>query len=202
MAFWSDGTAHITQAAIPPRGVHTYKFTPDHAGTFWYHSHNNGLIDGAYGALIVESDDDPVTTGGDIVLVLSEWGCRHWSHISMRRWAQVSSEMADLSSLENARSVLVNGKTHLNIAVEAGKTYLLRVINAAFVSNFGIVGGGVANKPAHKFSLVMADAHYVEPVNNIENVHFNAFASGQRLTFLFTADQQTGNAQVLRAVEH
>jgi FtsP/CotA-like multicopper oxidase with cupredoxin domain len=100
-----------------------------------------------------------------------------------------------LSSLENVDSVLINGKISHTVDVEHGKTYLVRVINAGFVSNFGIIGGSTAGKPAHKFSLVMADAHYVQPINNIEHVFFGALGSGQRLTFLFTADQNTGTHQ-------
>ena len=34
-----DGVAGVTQDAVPPGGRHVYRFRPDRAGTFWYHTH-------------------------------------------------------------------------------------------------------------------------------------------------------------------
>ncbi len=34
-----DGTAGVTQDAVPVGGEHTYRFRVDQVGTFWYHSH-------------------------------------------------------------------------------------------------------------------------------------------------------------------
>ncbi|MBL7252972.1 multicopper oxidase family protein [Paractinoplanes lichenicola] len=52
-----DGVPGVTQNAVPPGGRHVYRFIPNRAGTFWYHTHRDGLLNvkkGLFGALIVE----------------------------------------------------------------------------------------------------------------------------------------------------
>ncbi|GAB2602030.1 hypothetical protein Aab01nite_63100 [Paractinoplanes abujensis] len=52
-----DGVPGVTQNAVPPGGRHVYRFIPGRAGTFWYHTHRDGLLNvkkGLFGALIVE----------------------------------------------------------------------------------------------------------------------------------------------------
>lgn len=51
-----DGVAGVTQDAVRPGGRHVYRFRPDQAGTFWYHSHqqsSEGVSRGLAGALVV-----------------------------------------------------------------------------------------------------------------------------------------------------
>jgi FtsP/CotA-like multicopper oxidase with cupredoxin domain len=59
-----DGVPGVTQDAVAPGGRHVYRFVPDRAGTFWYHTHFDGLLNvqrGLFGALIVE---EPAPFGG------------------------------------------------------------------------------------------------------------------------------------------
>jgi FtsP/CotA-like multicopper oxidase with cupredoxin domain len=51
-----DGVAGVTQDAVMPGKTHTYRFVADHAGTFWYHSHqvsHTQVQRGLLGALVV-----------------------------------------------------------------------------------------------------------------------------------------------------
>ena len=51
-----DGTAGVTQDAVPPGGEFVYRFRADHAGTFWYHSHqvtHEQVERGLFGALVI-----------------------------------------------------------------------------------------------------------------------------------------------------
>ncbi len=51
-----DGVAGVTQDAVGVGEQHTYRFVADHAGTFWYHSHqvsHEQVIGGLLGALVV-----------------------------------------------------------------------------------------------------------------------------------------------------
>jgi FtsP/CotA-like multicopper oxidase with cupredoxin domain len=51
-----DGVAGVTQDAVPRGGSHTYRFVADHAGSFWYHSHqvsHEQVVGGLLGALVV-----------------------------------------------------------------------------------------------------------------------------------------------------
>jgi FtsP/CotA-like multicopper oxidase with cupredoxin domain len=62
-----DGVAGVTQDAVLPGQTHTYRFVADHAGTYWYHSHqvsHEQVIGGMFGALIVGSPNaDGVVDG-------------------------------------------------------------------------------------------------------------------------------------------
>jgi len=52
-----DGVPGVTQNEVKPGERHVYRFVPDRAGTFWYHTHRDGLLNvqkGLFGALIVE----------------------------------------------------------------------------------------------------------------------------------------------------
>lgn len=51
-----DGVAGVTQDAVPVGGSHTYRFVADHAGTYWYHSHqvsHEQVERGLFGALVI-----------------------------------------------------------------------------------------------------------------------------------------------------
>ncbi len=51
-----DGTAGVTQDAVPPGGEFTYRFVARDAGTYWYHSHqvsHEQVQKGLFGALVV-----------------------------------------------------------------------------------------------------------------------------------------------------
>ncbi len=51
-----DGTAGVTQDAVPPGGEFVYRFRATHPGTFWYHSHqvtHEQVERGLLGALVV-----------------------------------------------------------------------------------------------------------------------------------------------------
>ena len=73
-----DGPAHITQEPIPPGGRFTYEFTVRQAGTFFYHSHDNGDRQqalGLYGVLIADPRAPTASPAWDreIVVQLQEW---------------------------------------------------------------------------------------------------------------------------------
>jgi len=59
-----DGVAGVTQDEVPPGGSYTYRFVANHAGTFWYHSHqvsHTQVRGGLFGALVV-SPRTPLAT--------------------------------------------------------------------------------------------------------------------------------------------
>lgn len=70
-----DGVPGLTQDPVPPGGRFTYDFAVPDAGTYWYHSHMNGLEQvsrGLAGPLIVE-ETEPPEVDRDLVLMLSDW---------------------------------------------------------------------------------------------------------------------------------
>jgi FtsP/CotA-like multicopper oxidase with cupredoxin domain len=66
-----DGVAGVTQDAVPPGGRHVYRFRPDRAGTFWYHTHQVSATEvrrGLFGVLVVEPRAGAPEGGLDLAL--------------------------------------------------------------------------------------------------------------------------------------
>jgi FtsP/CotA-like multicopper oxidase with cupredoxin domain len=60
-----DGVPGLTQDPVLPGGRFVYRFVPERAGTFWYHTHRDSrdtVARGLFGAFLV---DPPTTTVGD-----------------------------------------------------------------------------------------------------------------------------------------
>jgi len=71
-----DGVAGVTQNGVRPGETFTYEFDAKVPGTYWYHSHQDGVnqVDrGLYGTLIVEPKEEKVKYDKEFVLVLDEW---------------------------------------------------------------------------------------------------------------------------------
>jgi FtsP/CotA-like multicopper oxidase with cupredoxin domain len=52
-----DGVAGVTQDAVPVGGKHVYRFRAEHAGTYWYHSHqvsSDEVKGGLFGPIVIE----------------------------------------------------------------------------------------------------------------------------------------------------
>src|SRR5690606_18500708 len=69
-----DGVPVISNAPIAPQQMYVYEFPIRQSGTYWYHSHV-GFEEqrGMYGAIVIESDDDPVRADHDGVVMLGDW---------------------------------------------------------------------------------------------------------------------------------
>lgn len=74
------------------------------------------------------------------------------------------------------------GEGGFNLAVMPGKTYLLRIINAALNTELFF------NIADHKLKVVEVDATYVKPFHTTTLL----LAPGQTTNVLFTTDQVTG----------
>lgn len=114
---------------IEPGASHTYDFTVNTAGTYWYHSHQQPVLDqvdmGLYGALIVRDPADEHYSG-DHVLVLDDW---FLDTDGARLPGTARGGMERLGNVES-----VNGKS--GAAIEPlrfarGELHKLRFINAS-----------------------------------------------------------------------
>ncbi|KAJ0961298.1 hypothetical protein J5N97_000704 [Dioscorea zingiberensis] len=138
---WADGPAYITQCPIQNGNSYSYDFNiTGQRGTLWWHAHILWLRATVHGALVIMPPlgvpyPFPNQPHGEAELVLGEW----WN--------------ADVESIENQGNTLglppnmsdahtINGKPGplfpcsqdkhtYALEVEWGKTYLLRIINAA-----------------------------------------------------------------------
>lgn len=56
---WSDGVPGLSQKPIPSGCSYLYKWTADASGVYFYHAHSRSqLMDGLYGAIIIEPPSD------------------------------------------------------------------------------------------------------------------------------------------------
>jgi FtsP/CotA-like multicopper oxidase with cupredoxin domain len=124
-----DGVPGITQKSIPPGGRFDYAFTPPDAGTFWFHSHDDGLVQmgrGLVGALIID-EHDPPTVDRDLLWTIQDW--RLESDAQIAPGFNNRMEMAMDGRVGN--TVTINGRLPETLHVRAGERVRLRLLNAA-----------------------------------------------------------------------
>ncbi|KAK3445167.1 laccase-7 [Eucalyptus grandis] len=183
---WADGPSYITQCPIRPGHSYTYKFTiTNQEGTLWWHAHVSLLRATVYGALVIlpKSGHYPFPMPHkQFPIILGEW----WNGnvIDIQNQAQQLG-----TAPNNSNAFTINGrpgdlypcsKKHTyKLKVVHGKTYMLRIINAALNSQlfFKIA--------KHKFTVVAVDASYTDPY--VTDVVL--LAPGQTADVLLITDQ-------------
>lgn len=162
-----DGVPGVTQCPIPPGGSMTYKFKVTQYGTSWYHSHISlQYSEGLFGPLIFHG---PASANYDEdlgVLFLQDW-----SHERMFTAWHNKQKYGITHSLNN---ILINGTNTFNCSAseseqcigggkkfetvfQAGKKYLLRLVNVATDSQFQFSIDG------HKLKVIANDFVPIKP---------------------------------------
>ncbi|KAL9428895.1 hypothetical protein AB3S75_030817 [Citrus x aurantiifolia] len=190
---WADGPNMITQCPITPGRSYTYKFNViNQEGTLWWHGHVSLLRATVYGALIIRpksGHEYPYPKPGkEVPILLGEW----WNAnvVDVENQAQITGGAPNISD-----AYTINGKPGdlypcsqnpnqiYKLKVVEGKTYLLRIINAALNNQLFFK---IAN---HKFTVVSVDASYTDPyVTDVVVI-----APGQTTDVLLKADQPVGS---------
>ncbi|KAH3684807.1 hypothetical protein WICPIJ_004222, partial [Wickerhamomyces pijperi] len=164
-----DGASMISQCPIQPSSKFTYDFKVDQVGTFWYHSHSSAQYgDGLRGVLIVEDPEDSAYYDDNLVMSLSDW------------YYETTSELVPdlfISGMEpSINSALFNESHDVEVPVEKGKTYYLRLVNVGMsASQFFYIED-------HTLTIIEVDGVRVEPVE-VDSVKL---ATGQRYGALLT----------------
>ncbi|XP_045833770.1 laccase-4-like [Trifolium pratense] len=187
---WADGPAYVTQCPIQPGHSYVYNFTiTGQRGTLLWHAHVNWLRSTVHGAIVIlpkrgvpypfpKPDDE-------LVLVLGEW----WKSdteavINEALKSGLAPNVSDAHTINGLPGTVSNCSTQdvYNLPVESGKTYLIRIINAALNEElfFKIAG--------HKLTVVEVDATYTKPFQ-IETI---VIAPGQTTNVLLNANQKSG----------
>ncbi|KAK4412412.1 Laccase-4, partial [Sesamum alatum] len=192
---WADGPAYITQCPIQPGQSYVYNFTVNgQRGTFLWHAHILWLRATVHGAIVVlPKPGVPYPfpkPHQEVVLVLGEW----WKSdveavINEAMDLGVAPNVSDAHTINGHPGPISNclGQGGFNLGVTAGKTYLLRIINAALNEElfFKIAG--------HKLRVVEVDAAYVKPFDTDTIL----IAPGQTTNALLTANLPIGRYQVV-----
>lgn len=175
-----DGPTAVTQCPVPPGMSLTYNFTIDQPGTYWYHSHHKGQYpDGLRGPLLVHDSASPIKDmySEELVLTLSDWYHQ-----------QVPTLLKKFISYTNPtgaepvpQAALFNDSQNTTLAVQPGKTYLVRIINmAAFASQYVWFED-------HSMKVVEVDGVYTEPYET--NMIY--LTTAQRYSVLITMKNET-----------
>ncbi|XP_020171022.1 laccase-15 isoform X3 [Aegilops tauschii subsp. strangulata] len=202
---WADGAGMITQCPIQPNKNFTYRFNViGQEGTLWWHAHVGFLRATVHGALIIRPRSGPGSypfpkPDKEIPIVIGEWWDMEIVQVERRAasrifddWPRSPTINGKLGDLSNC-SGFIEDNYVLN--VEHGKTYLLRIVNAALHEqyNFKIAG--------HEFTVVAIDANYVKPYTTDTIV----IASGETVDALLVAGAPPGRyymiAQAMQSPE-
>lgn len=125
-----DGVAGLTQDAVQPGESFDYVFTVPDAGTYWYHAHNKSWYEvarGLYGLLIVDEPEALFSKDADISLVLDDWRLDGEGRFDV---ASLGHMMDWSHGGRMGNRLAVNGETRPDIAVETGRWYRIRLLNA------------------------------------------------------------------------
>lgn len=186
---WADGVPMVTQCPIRPGHNMTYRLNvTGQEGTLWWHAHVSGLRASLHGAFIIRPRHAyPFPKPHkEIPIVIGEW----WS----LNLAQLAKNMEDGYYDDSSSATTINGKLGdlyncsgvvedgLVLDVEPGKTYLLRLLNAALYSEYYVKIAG------HEFTVVGADANYVRPFTT----DVLAIGPGETLDALVVANATPG----------
>ncbi|XP_075639636.1 laccase-7-like [Castanea sativa] len=188
---WADGPEYVTQCPIVPGNSYTYKFKiTEQEGTLWWHAHVSWLRATVHGALIIHPKSGHSypfpKPDKEVPILFGEW----WN----ANVVDVENQgLATGGAPNNSDAFTINGKPGdlypcsknqiYKLKVVEGKTYMLRIINAALNNQLFFK---IAN---HKLTVVAIDASYTEQyVTDVVVV-----APGQTTDVLVTADQPVGS---------
>ncbi|CAK4033978.1 hypothetical protein AC578_435 [Lecanosticta acicola] len=196
-----DGVPSITQCPIAPGDSLTYTFTASNYGSSWYHSHFAiQTYEGIFGPMTIHGPAAEEYDFEETVVV------QDWSHATVDSMYQAAETVDDGppdpdpnhgprtldTGLINGMNIWgsdegynSNGATgqRWEMNVVSGKTYRLRLVNAAIQSTFKFYIDG------HKFKVIANDFVPIVPYEtNIVNINI-----GQRYDLIFKADQPIGN---------
>lgn len=142
-----EGTPHV-----PRRGSRRYTFTPNPAGTRWYHSHtmpvrnlHMGTYSGQFGMLIIEPASDPGRYDLEVPILLHEWEPAFTTDGPL----DVEYKLGSING-----KMLGSGEP---IRVQRSQRVLFRILNASATQEHQLA------LPGHRFQVIALDGNTVPP---------------------------------------
>lgn len=186
-----DGVPEMSQSAVQPRAAFDYSFELPDAGLFWYHPHQNSVVQvgsGLYGAILVEDPDEPPDLGDEVVLVLSD--------ASLGVDGEVLAPATDVNAVlagNEGNVLLVNGRVYPTLPASSGRRQRWRILNAARSRYFELGLEG------HSFLQIGSDGGRVETPIDVANP---VLAPGERLDLLVTPKGDSGTSVDLMSLAY
>ncbi|XP_019186338.1 PREDICTED: laccase-17-like [Ipomoea nil] len=162
---WADGPAYVTQCPIQTNQTYTYNFTiTGQRGTLFWHAHISWLRATLHGPIIIlprRNESYPFQKPyKEVPIIFGEW----WKAdpeavISQALQTGGGPNVSDAYTINGLPGPLYNcsSKDTYKLKVKPGKTYMLRLINAAMNDELFF---SIAN---HTVTIVEADATYIKP---------------------------------------
>ncbi|XP_057871008.2 laccase-5 isoform X2 [Cryptomeria japonica] len=187
---WADGPAYVTQCPIIPGNKYTYNFTiTGQEGTLWWHAHITYLRATVHGALIVLpriGNEYPFPKPeAEFPLIIGEWWNANVEDVladAVRRGAVPNDSNAYTINSQPGDFYPCSANDTSKILVEAGKSYLLRIVNCAMVISYFF------KIAQHTMTVVAVDSVYTKPYTTDVLVVY----PGNTIDVLITADQKSG----------
>ncbi|MCD7454203.1 Lactose Permease [Datura stramonium] len=195
---WADGPAYITQCPIQTGQSYVYNFTiTGQRGTLWWHAHISWMRATLYGPLIIYPQHNSsypfAKPHKEVPIIFGEWwNANTEAVINQALVTGAGPNVSDSYTINGLPGPLYNcsAKDTFKLKVKPGKTYMLRIINAALNDDLFF---RIAN---HTMTVVEADASYVKPFETdtilissgqTTNVLLKTHHNPQQTTFLMAA---------------
>nr|XP_023922649.1 laccase-15-like isoform X1 [Quercus suber]XP_023922656.1 laccase-15-like isoform X2 [Quercus suber] len=188
---WSDGPEYITQCPIQPGQKFSQRIIfSSEEGTLWWHAHSDWTRATVYGAIIIHPKKGTSypfpKPHAEVPIILGEW----WKKDIMELYNEFRESGGDPNVSD---AYTINGQPGdlypcsksetFKLMVDYGKTYLLRIINAALQD---ILFFAIAK---HNITVVGTDASYTKPLKT----DYIAISPGQTIDVLLETNQALGD---------
>ncbi|XP_038685610.1 laccase-4-like [Tripterygium wilfordii] len=186
---WSDGPAYVTQCPIQPGQDYIYNFTlTGQRGTLLWHAHISWLRATMHGAIVILPKRGvpypfPKPDKEKIIIFAEWWKADVEAVVNQYTQTGMAPNISDAHTINGHPGPVPNCSSKgYTLHVDSGKTYLLRIINAALNDElfFKIAG--------HNLTVVEVDASYTKPFQT-DTIFIGP---GQTTNALLTADKDTG----------
>ncbi|KAK1298563.1 Laccase-17 [Acorus calamus] len=193
---WADGPAYVTQCPIQTGQSYVYNFTVvGQRGTLWWHAHISWLRSTVHGPIVILPKlgvpypfKKPYK---EVPIIFGEWfNADPEAVIKQALQTGGGPNVSDAYTINGFPGPLYNcssAKDTYKLKVKPGKTYMLRLINAALNDELFF---SIAN---HTVKVVEADAVYVKPFDT--NVVL--ITPGQTTNILLETQNSHSNATFL-----
>ncbi|KAK9289685.1 hypothetical protein L1049_007843 [Liquidambar formosana] len=194
---WYDGPAYIAQCPIQTGQTYVYNFTiVGQRGTLWWHAHISWLRATLYGPIIIlpqrKASYPFPKPYKEVPIIFGEWwNAELEAVINQSLQTGGGPNVSDAYTINGLPGPLYNCSTNdtFKLKVKPGKTYLLRLINAALNDDLFF---SIAN---HTLITVDADAIYVKPFKS----NIILITPGQTSNVLLKTKNRSPNATFLMA---
>ncbi|XP_059631468.1 putative laccase-9 [Cornus florida] len=188
---WSDGPEYITQCPIKPGTNFTYEVIfSSEEGTLWWHAHSDWTRSSVHGAIVIYpaiGTTYPFTKPDDEeIIVIGSWYNGDINKEVLED-LQTGVDMPEsdafvINGQPGDFSECSNGTTTYRRLIDSGKTYLLRIVNAAMNADlfFAIA--------QHNITVVGMDGNYLKPIAT----PYIVISPGQTMDVLLSANQSLG----------